>query len=109
MTLSPRRAKTPGANGENVCNFWLPRGSVLVTKILTMKMENAIRILAGSMVLISLGLSVLVSHYWLLLNAFVGLNLIQSAFTGFCPAELVLARLGVGQKKESSSGKCCCG
>ncbi len=73
-----------------------------------MKMENAIRILAGSMVLISLGLSVLVSQYWLLLTAFVGVNLIQSAFTGFCPAELVLARLGVGQSARNSGGKCCC-
>ncbi len=59
--------------------------------------------------MISLGLSVLVSHYWLLLTAFVGVNLIQSAFTGFCPAELVLARLGVGQPNKNSGGKCCCG
>lgn len=61
-----------------------------------MKLEYAIRILAGSLVLTSLGLSVWVSHWWLLLAAFVGVNLIQSALTGFCPAELILKKLGVG-------------
>jgi hypothetical protein len=68
-----------------------------------MKMENAIRILAGSMVLLSVVLTHFVSPWWLLLAVFVGCNLIQSAFTGFCPAEKILARLGVGQE-----GKSCC-
>mgnify|MGYP001256708555 CR=1 FL=1 len=68
-----------------------------------MKMENAIRILAGSMVLLSLALAHFVSQYWLLLAAFVGVNLIQSALTGFCPAEKILAKLGVGK-----GGKSCC-
>lgn len=62
-----------------------------------MKMENAIRILAGVMVLISVSLAHWISHWWLLLAVFVGLNLIQSAFTGFCPAEHILRRLGVGK------------
>ena len=66
-----------------------------------MKMENAIRILAGTMVLISISLAHWVSPYWLLLAAFVGLNLIQSAITGFCPAEIIFRKLGVGQ------GGCC--
>ncbi len=61
-----------------------------------MTLEGAIRVLAGSFVLLGLLLSRLVSPWWLLLDAFVGLNLIQSAFTGFCPAEIVLRRLGVG-------------
>lgn len=61
-----------------------------------MKIESSIRILAGTFVLLSLALSRLVSPWWLLLAAFVGLNLIQSAFTGFCPAELILRKLGVG-------------
>jgi hypothetical protein len=43
---------------------------------------------------VSLILSQLVSPWWLLLAAFVSLNLIQSSFTGFCPAEEVLRRLG---------------
>jgi Protein of unknown function (DUF2892) len=61
-----------------------------------MKTESYIRILAGSMVLISLALSHYVNHWWLLLAAFVGVNLIQSAFTGFCPAEIILHKLGLG-------------
>ncbi len=58
-----------------------------------MKMENRIRILAGTMVLIGVALAWLVSPWWLLLPTFVGLNLVQSAFTGFCPAELILAKI----------------
>lgn len=61
-----------------------------------MKLEHAIRILAGTLVLTSLALSQWVSPWWLLLAAFVGVNLIQSAFTGFCPAEKILQKLGVG-------------
>ena len=68
-----------------------------------MKMENAIRILAGTLVLISISLAHWVSPWWLLLSAFVGLNLIQSAFTGFCPAENILRKLGIG----TNSGCCC--
>lgn len=66
-----------------------------------MKMENAIRILAGSLILTSLALATWVSRNWLWLTTFVGANLLQSAFTGFCPAEIILAKLGVGK------GTCC--
>ena len=65
-----------------------------------MTIESAIRLLAGSLILISLALSQFVSPLWLLLAAFVGLNLAQSSLTGFCPAEMILKRLGVG-------GSCC--
>ena len=65
-----------------------------------MTLENAIRVLAGTFVLTSLALAHWVYEWWLLLAAFVGLNLIQSAFTGFCPAEIILKRFGVG-------GGCC--
>lgn len=58
-----------------------------------MKMESRIRILAGTFVLLSLILSQLVSPWWLLLAAFVGVNLVQSALTGFCPAEMILSRI----------------
>jgi len=68
-----------------------------------MKLEHAIRILAGTLVLISVSLAHWVSSWWLLLAVFVGLNLIQSALTGFCPAEIVLKKLGVGQE----GGSCC--
>ena len=60
-----------------------------------MTVENGIRIFAGTMVLISVALVVFVSPWWLLLTAFVGVQLIQSAFTGFCPAAIVFRKLGV--------------
>lgn len=53
--------------------------------------------MAGSFVLLGLLLSQLVSPWWLLLDVFVGLNLIQSAFTGICPAASILRRLGIGK------------
>lgn len=65
-----------------------------------MKLENAIRALAGTFILISLALAHYVSPNWLCFTAFVGANLLQSAFTGFCPAEMILKKLGVG-------GSCC--
>jgi hypothetical protein len=46
------------------------------------------------MVLASIGLSLTVSPYWLILGAFVGLNLFQSAFTGFCPLAIILRKFG---------------
>ena len=59
-----------------------------------MKIESFIRVLAGSVVLLGVTLAHFVSPWWLLLPAFAGLNLIQSAFTGFCPPSLLLAKLG---------------
>lgn len=58
-----------------------------------MALENMVRLLAGSFVLLSLVLYYLISPYWLLLTAFVGLNLIQSSFTKFCPAEIFLKKI----------------
>jgi hypothetical protein len=57
-----------------------------------MTIENSIRLLAGSMVLISVMLGYLVSPYWFLMTLFVGLNLVQSSFTKFCPAETIIAK-----------------
>ena len=59
-----------------------------------MTIDRAVLMFAGSMVLISVALGHYISPYWLLLTAFVGLNLIQSAITGFCPAALVFRKLG---------------
>ncbi len=59
---------------------------------------NIIRIIlafAGSVVLLSILLAIYVSQWWLLLAAFVGLNLLQSAFTGFCPLAKILGKFGV--------------
>jgi Protein of unknown function (DUF2892) len=55
--------------------------------------EMIIRRFAGSFVLVSLALGWLVDPRWFLFTAFVGLNLLQSSFTGFCPLERWLARL----------------
>lgn len=66
-----------------------------------MKMESVIRILAGTLVLIGISLAHWVSEWWLLLPAFVGCNLIQSAITGFCPAEIFFRKIGIGK------GDCC--
>jgi hypothetical protein len=59
-----------------------------------MKTDSLVRILAGSFVLLGTALSAFVSPWWLLLPAFVGANLLQSAFTGFCPPTLLLRKLG---------------
>lgn len=64
-----------------------------VSFFVALSIERQIRVLAGSLILTSLTLAVSVSEYWLLLSAFVGVNLIQSSFTGFCPAEMLLKRV----------------
>ena len=63
---------------------------------------DGIHVLAGLFILLSLALGVdctgnplFVSRYWLLFTAFVGANLLQYGFTGFCPIALVLKKLGV--------------
>jgi hypothetical protein len=60
-----------------------------------MCVESAIYVLAGTLVLTGTILAALVSPWWLLLPGFVGFNLVQSAFTGFCPAEIIFRRLGL--------------
>lgn len=50
---------------------------------------------AGVFILVSLALSQLHSPHWLWLTAFVGANMLQASFTGFCPLAMLLARLGV--------------
>jgi hypothetical protein len=58
-----------------------------------MTLENSIRMLAGLLVLLSLLLYYFISPYWLFLTVFVGLNLLQSSVTKFCPAEMVFKKL----------------
>jgi hypothetical protein len=62
-----------------------------------MSMDRIIRMFAGLFVLASLALGWYVSPYWFLFTAFVGFNLFQSSLTGFCPLEIILAKLGVGK------------
>ncbi len=59
-----------------------------------MSLERLVLAFAGSVILLSLVLALLHSPYWLWLTAFVGANLLQSAFTGFCPLAKILKRLG---------------
>jgi H+/gluconate symporter-like permease len=63
-----------------------------------MKMEQYIRAIAGCFVLGSLVLGHLHSPYWHLFTAFVGLNLLQSAFTRWCLMENILQKLGIASK-----------
>lgn len=74
-----------------------------------MTVERALRVLAGIMILISLGLAQLFGQInlgemsWLWFTAFIGLNLLQSGFTGFCPPEKLLRKMGF----KDSNGSCC--
>jgi glucan phosphoethanolaminetransferase (alkaline phosphatase superfamily) len=63
-----------------------------------MKMEQWIRAIAGTFILVSLALGYFHSRYWLLFTAFVGLNLLQSAFTKWCLMEEILVKLGIAKK-----------
>lgn len=60
-----------------------------------MSIDRAVLALLGTVVLLSLALSQYHHPAWLWLTAFVGANLLQSAFTGFCPLALILKRIGM--------------
>jgi hypothetical protein len=60
-----------------------------------MSLDRTVLAFAGCIVLVSLALGYFVHPLWFLLTVFVGLNLIQSSFTGFCPAAIVFKKLGV--------------
>lgn len=67
--------------------------------------ELRLRMFAGIMILISVALVHFVSPWWLLFTAFIGLNLIQSALTGFCPPLWVMRRIWPDHDK--AGPKCC--
>ena len=71
-----------------------------------MTVNEALRAMAGFMVLLSLSLGHWVDQRWYLLTAFVGLNLLQSAFTRWCPAMAIFRRLGLRDDacREASHG-----
>jgi hypothetical protein len=62
-----------------------------------MTVERALRLVAGTFILLSLALGHYLSPYWFLFTAFVGLNLLQSGLTNWCPMMTFLRRLGVGR------------
>ncbi len=71
-----------------ICAYTVDYRSFIMTT------HDLIRLLAGAVTLAGVALTRFVSPWWLLLPAFVGLNLIQSVFTGFCPPTLLLRKLG---------------
>lgn len=70
-----------------------------------MTTERYVRMVAGTFVLVSLALGHWVHPGWFFFTAFVGLNLLQSSFTCFCPLESILRRCGV----PSAGAGCGCG
>lgn len=60
-----------------------------------LRVEEAVRLLAGIIILLSMALTHFVSPWWGLLTAFVALNLIQSAFSKWCPAITIFRKLGL--------------
>ena len=60
-----------------------------------MNIDRIVFAFAGTLVLAGLGLGFWVSPWWLVLPAFVGLNMLQAAFSGFCPLAILLKRAGV--------------
>lgn len=65
-----------------------------------MSLERSVDAFAGFMVLLSVGLTVFVHPGFVWLTVFVGFNLFQQAFTGFCPAAIVMRKLGIKSEKE---------
>lgn len=60
-----------------------------------MNVDRAVFVVAGSVVLTGIALSLFIDRWWLALSVFAGLNMIQAAFTGFCPAAWLMKRLGL--------------
>jgi len=69
-----------------------------------MSREKYMEIMFGTMVLLSLALTVWVHPGFIGLTAFVGANLIQQALTGFCPAAMLLQKMGVRSERERALG-----
>lgn len=59
-----------------------------------MTIDRIVLAFAGGMILLSLLLTLFVSPWWLILAGFVGVNMFQAAFTGFCPLAMILKKLG---------------
>ena len=74
------------------CSPWQEKGNQYINI-----MEMILRRFAGTFILISLLLAYFHSLYWLWFTAFVGFNLLESSFTNFCPLEMILKKIGVGQ------------
>lgn len=69
-----------------------------------MTLDRAVQAFAGVMVLVSVALTHFVHPAFFWMTVFIGANLFQSAFTGFCPAAMVMKKLGIGRAGDAS---CC--
>ncbi len=65
-----------------------------------MTVHRGLRLLAGTFILVSLALAVYVNKNWLWFTAFIGLNLVQSAFTNWCPAMTLLRKMGLKDEEK---------
>jgi len=70
-----------------------------------MSLEKSVEAFAGFMVLLSVALTYFVHPAFVWLTVFVGANLFQQSFTGFCPAAMVMRKLGVRSEKELATGR----
>ncbi len=69
-----------------------------------MSLEKSVEAFAGFMVLLSVALTYFVHPAFVWLTVFVGANLFQQSFTGFCPAAMVMRKMGVRSEKELATG-----
>lgn len=74
---------------------------------MNMTVNQGLRAMAGTFVIISVALAWFVSPYWHLFTVFIGLNLLQSAFSGWCPAMWMLGKAGF-RKEVPGDGPSCC-
>ena len=84
----------------------MPDGRSAIARALeikTMTVERLLRGIAGFFILVSVLLAYIHSLYWLLFTAFVGLNLLQSAFTNWCPMMVILQKVGVKSQPPRAS------
>jgi len=70
-----------------------------------MSLEKTVEAFAGVMVLLSVALTVWVHPYFVWFTVFIGVNLFQQSFTGFCPAAMVFRAMGVKTEKELAQGE----
>jgi hypothetical protein len=63
--------------------------------VANMNIDRFVFAFAGLVIMVSLALGIWVSPWWFILTAFVGLNMFQAAFTGFCPLAMILKRIGI--------------
>lgn len=69
-----------------------------------MSLNAALRLMAGVVVLVSLALGFYINPAWYYLTGFVGLNLLQSAFTGWCPAVFIFSKMGLKSEPKPATG-----